>query len=220
LFMKITYYLEVLSSWCNAAEPAWAELKARHGDRIDFQWKIALMGPGDFPGSREQCDWFYRRAEAVTRSPVKLNSGWFEPERKGVYVAYNLVAEAGRDFGFTDDRLRLALARAGHGEGRKIADMNEAVSVAAKAFGLDAAKLRARAESPEVLARVQASTAAFDAMKVGQRPTFVIEDAIGDKAIVAGLVAAEPLIALIEAMFSDETAYASYAAQHGKPPAA
>jgi predicted DsbA family dithiol-disulfide isomerase len=218
--MKITYYLEVLSSWCNAAEPAWTELKSRYGARIDFQWKIALMGPGDFPGSREQCDWVYRRVETITRSQVKLNSGWFEPERKGVYVAYNLVAEAGRDFGFTDDRLRLALARAGHGEGRKIADMGEAVSVAAKAFALDAAKLRARAESPEILARVKASTAEFEAMKVGQRPTFVIEDAIGDKAIVAGLVGSKPLIGVIEEMFSDEAAYAYYASQHGKPPAA
>jgi predicted DsbA family dithiol-disulfide isomerase len=218
--VKITYYLEVLSSWCHAAEPAWAELKSRYGSRVDFQWKIALMGPGDFPGSREQCDWFYRRVGTITRSPVMLNSGWFEPERKGVYVAYNLVAEAGRDFGLTDDRLRLALARAGHGEGRKVADMAEAVSVAAAAFALDPARLRARAESPEVLARVRASTAEFDAMKVGQRPTFVIEDTIGDRAIIAGLVGAQPLVAAIEAMFSDEAAYASYAAQHGKPPAA
>jgi len=218
--MKITYYLEVLSSWCNAAEPAWAELKSRYGDRVDFQWRIALMGPGDFPGSREQCDWFYRRIGTITRSPVKLNLGWFEPERKGLYLAYNLVAEAGRDFGLTDDRLRLALAKAGHGEGRKVADMAEAVAVAEKAFGLDAAKLRAKAESSEVLGRVEASTAEFNAMKVGQRPTFVIEDSIGDKATISGLISAHPLIATIDAMFSDEAAYVSYAAQHGKPPSA
>src|SRR6267154_5001906 len=118
--MKITYYLEIISSWCHWAEPAWAELKTRYAGRVEFAWKIALMNPGDFPASREQCDWFYRRSGAVMRLSSLLNSGWFEPERKGLYHSPNLVAEAGRDFGFTDDRLRLALAHAGLREGRKI----------------------------------------------------------------------------------------------------
>src|SRR5580658_350513 len=108
--MKITYYLEVLSSWCHWAEPAWAELKARYAGRAEFGWKIALMNPGDFPVSREQCDWFYRRSGTIVRSPDMLSSGWFEAGRKGLYDAPNLVAEAGRDFGIADDRLRLALA--------------------------------------------------------------------------------------------------------------
>ena len=54
--MKITYYLEVLSSWCTWVEPVWAELKQRYAGRAEFQWKIALMKPEDFPVSREQCD--------------------------------------------------------------------------------------------------------------------------------------------------------------------
>jgi predicted DsbA family dithiol-disulfide isomerase len=216
--MKITYYLEVLSSWCHAAEPAWAELKSRYGSRIEFRWKIALMAPGDFPSSKEQCDWFYRRVGELARLPAALNSGWYEPERKGVYLAYNLVAEAGKDLGIADDRLRLALAKAGHGDGRKVADMGEAVAAGAKALGLDAAALRAKAESQEVLARVQASTAEFNALGVGQRPTFVVENTIGDKAITSGLITAQPLIAAVEAMLADEAGYVSYAAQHGRPP--
>jgi len=28
--VKVTYYLEVISSWCYWAEPAWAELKRRY----------------------------------------------------------------------------------------------------------------------------------------------------------------------------------------------
>ncbi len=218
--MKITYYLEVSSSWCHWAEPAWAELKARYGSRVEFQWKIALMDPGDFPVSRAQCDWFYRRSGTMMRSPVMLNSAWIEPERKGVNLAHNLVAEAAKDLGVADDRVRLALAHAAHAEGRKVADMGVAVAVAAEAAGLDPTRLRKLAESPEVLARVQASTAAFKAMGVGQRPTFVIEDAIGDKAVVSGLTALAPLVALLEAMFADEAGYASYAAHHGKPPSA
>jgi predicted DsbA family dithiol-disulfide isomerase len=217
--MKITYYLDVLSSWCHWAEPAWAELKTRYAGRAEFAWKIALLSPGDFPVSREQEDWFFRRSGTIMRSPYMLNSGWVEPERKGLYPAPNLVAEAGRDFGFTNDRLRLALAHAALREGRRIGDMAEAVAVAAQAAGLDGGKLRESAESGEIEARVRASTAGFHALQITQRPAFVLEDSIGDKAVFSGLVTAAPLIAAIDAMLADTAAYAAHAAHFGQPPA-
>ena len=199
--MKITYYLEVLSSWCAWAEPAW------------------LMNPADYPVSREQCDWFYRRSGGtVMHSPFMLNSGWFEKRRKGVYLAPNLVAEAGRDFGFNGDELRRAIAFAALREGRKVGDLTIAVEVAAKAGGLDARKLRAAAESPAVRARVEASTRDFHAHQVNQRPTFVLTDAIGDKAVFSGLVRPEALAATIDAMLSDTAAYAAHFIHHGPVP--
>jgi predicted DsbA family dithiol-disulfide isomerase len=216
--MKITYYLEVLSSWCHWAEPAWAELKTRYAGRVEFAWKIALMNPDGFPASREQCDWFYRRSGTIVRSPYRLSSGWLEPARKGLYHAPNFVAEAGRDFGFTDDRLRLALAHAALREGRKIGDMAEAIAVAVKATGLDGEKLWERAQSPEIEARTRASTAGFHALQITQRPAFVLEDPIGDKAVFSGLVTATPIIATIEAMLADTAAYATHAAHFGQPP--
>ena len=202
--MKVTYYLEVLSSWCTWADPMWAELKSRYAARgVEFEWKIALMNPDDFPVSRAQCDWFYQRSGGtVMHSPFKLNSGWFEAARKGIYHTPNLVAEAGKDFGFAGDELRLALAHAALREGRKIGDMTEAVAVAARAAKIDAAKLRAAAESPPVKARVDASTAEFHAHQINQRPAFVLKDAIGDKAVFSGVVRIEPLIATIETMLA------------------
>jgi len=218
--MKVTYYLEVVSSWCHWVEPVWAELKTRYAGRAEFEWKIALMNPGDFPVSREQCEWFYRRSGGtVMRSTYLLNSGWFEAERKGVYNAPNFVAEAGKDFGVTDDRIRLALAEAALREGQKIGDLSRAVAIAAKAAKLEAKKLREAAESAEVLGRVQASTAEFFAHQINQRPAFVLTDAIGDKAVFSGLVRLEPLIATIDAMLADTAAYAAHRAHHGAPPA-
>ncbi|HTB79912.1 MAG TPA: DsbA family protein [Opitutaceae bacterium] len=194
-------------------------MKARYAGRAEFAWKIALMNPGDFPASRAQCDWFYRRSGTIVRSPYLLNSGWFEAGRKGLYLAPNLVAEAGRDFGFDDDGLRLALAHAALREGRKIGDMAEAIAVAAKVAGIDAEKLRARAQSREIEARVQAATAEFHALQITQRPAFVLEDAIGDKAIFSGLTTAAPLAAALDAMLADAAAYATHAAHFGPPPA-
>ena len=130
------------------------------------------------------------------------------------------MAEAGRDFGFADDRLRLALTRAAALDGRKIGDLAEAVAVAAAAMGLDPEKLRARAESAEVKARVEASTAEFHAHQITQRPAFVLTDVIGDKAIFSGLVRVEPIATAIEAMLADTAAYATHAAHFGPPPGA
>jgi predicted DsbA family dithiol-disulfide isomerase len=217
--MKVTYYLEVLSSWCHWVEPVWADLKARYDGRAEFEWRIALMRQEDFPVSRAQCDWFYRRSGAtVMHSPYMLNSGWYEEHRTDGFVNPSLVAEAGKDFGFHDDRIRLALARAAVIDGRKVGGIEEAVSVAAKASGVPAKKLRARAESAAVRARVDASTAEFFSHRITQRPAFILVDAIGDKAVFSGLVRIEPLVAAIDAMLSDTAAYAAHAAHHGAPP--
>lgn len=218
--MKVTYFLEVTSSWCFWAEPTWAELKTRYAGRVEFGWKIAQMNAGDYPVSREQCDWFYRRSGMIMRSPFMLSSGWFEPGviKEGMIVAPNLVAEAGRDFGFSGDEIRLALAHAGEREGQKTLRMEVAVEIAARAGKIDAAKLRARAEAPEVRARIEASTKEFFAHQVTQRPTFILEDAIGDKAVFSGLVRVEPLAATIDAMLADTAAYAAHKAHFGGPP--
>jgi predicted DsbA family dithiol-disulfide isomerase len=98
--------------------------------------------------------------------------------------------------------------------------MAEAVAVAAATTGVEPAKLRARAESAEIRARVEASTAEFHAHQITQRPAFVVTDAIGDKAVFSGLVRAEPVAAAIDAMLADAAAYAAHAAHFGAPPPA
>jgi len=229
--MKVTYYLEVLSSWCHWVEPVWTELKQRYAGRAEFEWRIALMQPGDFPVSQAQCDWFYRRSGGtVMHSPYMLNSGWFEAERKGRYEAPNLVAEAAKDFGFTGDEIRLAIAHAALRDGLKVGELATAVKVAAMAGtrlrqagasarqGIDPKKLLKAAESNAVKDRVATSTADFHAHQINQRPAFVLTDAIGDKAVFSGLVRLEPLVATIDAMLADTAAYAAHKEHFGGVP--
>lgn len=215
--VKITYYLEVVSSWCYWAEPAWVELKRRYADRVEFGWKIAQMPAEAYPTSKAQCEWFYRRSGTIVRSPFMLNAGWFESGR-AVYDVPNLVAEAAKDFGVTDDRVRLALAHAAEREGQKVGQWAVAVAVAAKAMRQNKAKLLARAKSRAVAVRVKQSTAEFNALQVTQRPAFLIESAIGDRAVFSGLVRVEPLVAALEALLADQAAYDSYRAHFGNPP--
>ena len=215
--VKITYYLEVTSSWCYWAELAWAELKARYAGRVEFGWKIARMPADAYPVSKEQCEWFYRRSGTIMRSPFMLNPGWFEADRKE-YLAPNLVAEAAKDFGVTDDRVRLAISHAAVREGRKVGRWEIAVAAAAKAARLNQARLLARAKSPAIAARVEKMTAEFHALQVTQRPAFLIENSIGDRAVFSGIVRTEPLSAAIDALLADEAAYASWKAHFGGPP--
>ncbi|HLX94145.1 MAG TPA: DsbA family protein [Verrucomicrobiae bacterium] len=215
--VKITYFLDVVSSWCYWAEPAWTELKARYTGRVEFNWKIAQMPAGAYPVSKAQAEWFYRRSGTMMRSPFMLNAGWFEPGLKQ-YTAPNLVTEAARDFGVTDDLVRLAIAHAGEREGKKVGRWDVAADVAVKAAKLNRAKLLARAKSSDVAARVRKSSAEFDALQINQRPAFVMENAIGDRAVFSGMVRIEPLAAAMEALLADQAAYDSWKAHVGNPP--
>ena len=217
--VRLTYYLEVVSSWCHWVEPVWADLQTRYAGRVEFGWKLALMDDSGMPTSREQCDWFYRRSGMILRSPYMLNSGWFDPALRQ-YLAPNLVSEAARDFGVSDDRVRLAIANAAVREGRRVGQWELAAEVGAAAAGLDAGRLLERAQSPEVAARAKASTEEFHSLRISQRPAFVLDDAIGDRAVFSGLVAIKPLEATLDAMLSDVAAYAAHKAHFGTPPPA
>jgi predicted DsbA family dithiol-disulfide isomerase len=215
--IRVTYYLEVISSWCYWAEPAWAELKSRYNRRAQFEWKIALMDASGLPASRAQLDWFYRRSGTIVRSPFMLNSGWLE-EGLTEYPVPNLVAEAAKAMGVADDRVRLAIAHAAMREGKKVHRWEDCVPIAASAGKLDGEELKRRAQSPEVEKRARATTAEFYALQVSQRPTFVLESEIGDKAVFSGIWRAAPIIEAIGAMLEDAAAYQSWAAHIGPVP--
>lgn len=215
--LVITNYLDVISSWCHWAIPAWQELRARYGEEVEFQWKIALMDKIGLPPTREHTEWYYRRSGLLMRSPVQLDASWIEPGR-AEYPEPNCVAEAARELGVADDRAWIALSTAELREGKKIADWNVAGQIVSAATGLDQARLLERAKAPEIEACVRASTAEFHALQVTQRPTFVIDTPIGDRAVFSGFAKAAPLAAAIEAMLDDIVGYEAFAAQYGPPP--
>jgi predicted DsbA family dithiol-disulfide isomerase len=215
--VTLTYYLEVISSWCHWAEPAWAELKHRYQGRVAFDWKIALMDASGLPVSVAQTEWFYRRSGSLVRSPYMLNPGWFEPDFKE-YPAPNLVALAAKEMGVVDDRVRLAIANAAVRDGRKVGRWEVAAEVGAAAGGLEPAVLLARAQSGVIAELAKATTAEFHALQITQRPAFLLDSVIGDRAVFSGFARAEPLAAAIDSMLADAAAYASWKAHFGDPP--
>jgi predicted DsbA family dithiol-disulfide isomerase len=217
--IKVTYYLEVTSSWCYWAEPAWAELQDQYdADSVQFQWRIALLDTAALPASCEQADWFYRRSGTLVGSPFMLSSHWREPDLKE-YLAPNCVAEAAKDFGVTDDRVRLALAEAALRDGKRVGQWDIAATVAATAAGLTVEPLLTLARSDAIEHRVRQSTADFHALQVNQRPTFLLESDIGDRAVLSGFWRIEPIAAALDSMLADAAAYRSWNAHVGEPPA-
>lgn len=217
MLISVTYYLDVISSWCFWSEPAWAELKRRYEGKVQFEWKIALMDPTGLPTSRAQEEWFYRRSGMMMRSPFMLSSAWYEPILPE-YLAPNLIAEAAKDFGISDDRVRLALSTAGLREGQRFGEWEVAAEIGAIASGIDKNKLLERGRSPEVETRARAATAEFKALQVSQRPTFVIDSEIGDRAVFSGFARVSPLSSALESMLDDAEQYAAHAAHFGSPP--
>jgi predicted DsbA family dithiol-disulfide isomerase len=146
-----------------------------------------------------------------------LSGAWFHPGWPE-YLAPNCVAEAAKDFGITDDRVRLPLAYAGLREGKPFGEWEIAAEIGARAGNVDAKELLERARSAVVETRVRADTADFHLLQVTQRPTFVLDSEIGDRAVFSGFAKLPPLVAALDAMLDDAEAYTAFAAHFGVPP--
>jgi predicted DsbA family dithiol-disulfide isomerase len=216
--IRVTDYLDVVSSWCFWSEPTWAELKKRYYGRVEFQWKIALMDPSGLPTSREQEEWFYRRSGMIMRSPFMLKTDWYDASLRE-WLPPNAVAEAAKDFGITDDHVRLALSWAALREGKRVSEWDVCAEIAATAANLDKKKLLEAAKSSDVEKRLRASSAEFRSFQITQRPAFVVDTEIGDRAIFSGVVRLEPIAATIESVLDDALSYAAHKAHFGGPPA-
>ena len=62
--------------------------------------------------------------------------------------------------------------------------------------------------------------APFHALKATQRPAFLLDSEIGDRAVFSGFWKLEPLVAAVDSMLADAAAYDSYKAHFGGPPPA
>jgi predicted DsbA family dithiol-disulfide isomerase len=217
--VKITHYIDVLSSWCLLAEEGLARIRAEHGAALDYEWRIAWIRDGGLVTySHEQLAWYYARTKAV--SGVSLVP-WFEGPANSTSTA-NLAAEAARALGVTDDRVRLALSRAGMIEGRPLGRREIVVEIAAQAGALDPRALDEKMNDPAIAHILRENAATFAGLAVhgvDQRPTFIFENTIGDRAILSGVWRYEPLAACASAMLADERAYATFAATAAPYPA-
>ena len=130
-----TYYLDVVSSWCFWAEPAWAELKKHYEGKVEFQWKIALMDQNrsaDF--ARTGHEWFYRRSGTTDAFAVHAEerTGTMNTDCRN-FSRRIASPKQPKTLGVTDDRVRLAVAYAALREGKTVGEWDVAAEIGAKA---------------------------------------------------------------------------------------
>ncbi len=99
--VKITYYLEVVSSWCYWAEPTWAELKKRYAGQVEFGWKITQMPAEAYPTLQGAVRMVLSAQWDDRTVAFHVECGLVGTRFEAEWLAPNLVAEAAKDFGVT-----------------------------------------------------------------------------------------------------------------------
>jgi len=211
--VKLTYFVDVLSSWCLIAENALDRVRGEFRDQLDYEWRIASLRD-ELDYTREMLEFYYRRTKAVTGT--MLNSVWLEGRADGPKWA-DLAAEAARGLGCVDDRVRLALARGAMEDGLHMSKRDVCVETASKAGGLKVADLERAMDDPQTAARIKASSDAFAAYNVPVRPTFVVSNSIGDVYVLSGCWRYELLAQTIRDAISDAGVYAKFMSENKAP---
>ncbi|MDQ2680119.1 MAG: DsbA family protein [Candidatus Eremiobacteraeota bacterium] len=204
--VEVFYYLDILSSWCFVADRALVRLREKYGEQISVDWRLAVSHEGQpFGYTREQMAGFYARTNAVTG--VQLNPDWVEPGHEVSSAHACSAAEAARSLGVGDDRVRKGLAYAAMIEGAHVSRREVALKLAAELSGLDAGGLDRAMDDAAVVDRTAAATREFKELGATVRPTFVMTNSIGDRVVLSGIWAYEPLDAVIGELLRDAEAY-------------
>ncbi len=196
--VDLTAYIDVLSSWCYVGDLALQKIEKKYGDRLRVEWKIAqLFEFGPLPYTREQLAWYYARTAKI--SGVQMNAAWVDtPDATTMHA--NQAAEAARTLGVTDMSLVRALNRANVIDGKPLGRREPALDEAARLSGLDRAELDRVMRDPATAERINETTAEFEALKLPQRPSYIVSNPTGDLALLSGIYTFESLDAVIGEM--------------------
>ncbi len=208
--MKVTAFVDVLSHWCLAAQPALDALRATLADDVRLDVRLAPVGAVGFSHAQEA--WFYKRGTLAYGR--ELDSSWCEDERTTTWHA-NAAVAAGVAFGANAVVLGRRVSRAAMVDGLLLGRESEAVRAVAKFTGLDEDALRVAMRSETITAALHAANARLASIGCAERPSWELMNANGDRAVLQGVWQAEAILPLARALLDDERAYA----RAGAPPA-
>jgi predicted DsbA family dithiol-disulfide isomerase len=196
--VDVIYYVDVLSSWCYIADRAVERIERRYANDVRIDWRIAqLFDFGPLPYTRDALDWYYARTAKMTG--VQLNAAWHTtPETTTKYA--NQAAEAARELGAGDSRVRRGLSHAALIDGKPLGRREAAIEEAARLSGFPRERIAETMESPAVTQRIARTTQEYKALALPQLPSFVLRNTSGDFAVFSGLYTFESLDSVIGEM--------------------
>src|ERR1700733_2727258 len=138
--MKVTAFVDVLSHWCLAAQPALDALRATLADDVVLEVVLAPVGDGAPVGFTHEAEaWFYTRGTLAYGR--ELDPAWCEGVETTTWHA-NAAVAAGGGFGPKSIVLGGGVSRAAMVDGLLLGRESEAVRAVAKFTGADEQALR------------------------------------------------------------------------------
>lgn len=211
LRITIQYFIDVLSQWCLISDKFLLSVRMRYGDRLPVRYRfVPISGRDpiyvDLAGQRTA----YERSTFITG--VKTIP-WLQGEARSTWQA-NVAVVAAEDLGVDIERARLAVSSAALVEGVPLGEDGVASAFLASRFGLDQVALEGAMESDAVRARMNDDLSAFARYGL-TRPSFVIENEIGDWTILNGGHREALISEALSSLLIDGTGYEWYAKHLG-----
>lgn len=212
LRMKVTAFVDVLSHWCLAAQPALEALRATLADDVALEVVFAPVADGEAVGFTNAAEaWFYKRGTLAYGTT--LDPSWCEDESISTRHA-NAAVAAAVALGANPIELAPRVSRAAMVDGALLGRESEAARVVALLSGIAEPRLRAAMRGDVVAQALHAGNARLAAIGCAERPSWELVNDNGDRAVLQGVWQAEAIVPLARAMLDDERAYG----RAGPPP--
>ena len=203
--MKVTAFVDVLSHWCLAAQPALEALRATLADDVALEVAFAPVADGTAVGFTHAAEaWFYERGTLAYGT--RLNAAWCEDESTSTWHA-NAAMAAAVASGANPVDLAPRVSRAAMVDGALLGREDEVVRVVSRLAGVAESTLREAMRGEDVARALHAGNARLAAIGCAERPSWELVNDNGDRAVLQGVWQAEAILPLARALLDDERAY-------------
>ena len=207
--MKAEVYIDVVSHWCLVAVPAMEALREMG---VPVEIVYAPLNNGEPIGFTNEVEsWFYKRGALAYGQDLKPD--WCEGPDTGSWHANVSAFVAGEIIG---DQVKAAhgMMAAAMERGVLVGRAEEAHTVAAAIANVPLQDIERRVSAAGLHEKLNAGNQRLAAVGSNERPTFVLENANGDRVVFKGVWQRDALIAVASALRHDELAYE----KAGSPP--
>lgn len=200
--MRATLFVDVLSHWCLAAMPA---VHALADLTPNVEIVYCPVNNGEPMGVSAQAErWFYSRgALAYGRT---MRSDWYESDTTTTWFA-NAVAYVGGTVTGQPIRAAHSVMSAAMEQGQMLGRANLCYEMMAHHTGRPASEIGRLVGASEVKTALDAGNRRLAEIGSDERPTFVLENDIGNRILLKGMWHKELVVASALALLHDERAY-------------
>lgn len=200
--MIATVFVDVLSHWCLAAMPG---IRALADLTPNLEIVFAPLSDGGPNGNTlEQERWYYKRgAIAYGR---EMRADWCESPQTRTWFA-NAIAYVGSEISGDPLRATHAVMSAAMEQGYLLGRADACYEMMGKHLGKSASEIARRVMDPAVDQALRDGNRRLAALSADERPTFYLENEIGDKVLLKGMWHKELVAAAGLALLHDQRAY-------------